>query len=195
MRLIDRLKDTQYTSTLTKDITTALVLAENGRDLYNMTNVAESVEISITSITNLEGGFYSLSLIGDATYPITFAAGLVNYIDGFIDDTKRNDILFLWNEAIDSSDTSLESRLQKIIITQTDIYVPASNPEISSLTISNSPNDILTIVFDQTVNMADIVGQSILSDGGAISITGIDSGSGTNTLNIQLDRSVLSGEK
>lgn len=194
-KLRDELSLTQFVKTLNKDITSQLTLDKNGRDVYKMSTVGQAVEIGVGSIPMLEAGFYELGILADSANPVTFSSAITDKISGVFDNTDnyRNDILFLWNDAIDSQNTDVLSRLREIVIKNVGEYVAPSVPEISSATVEDANPSNLVVLFNINVT-GDLTDWSIASDGDAIGIVSLTSGAGTNTYTILLNRSVVGTE-
>lgn len=77
--------------------------------------------------------------------------------------------------------------------TADDNLADKTAPTLTSATIENATDDVLDLVFDEAVTIS-ITGWNIDTDGDALSISSILSGSGTSTPKIQLSRSVLGSE-
>ena len=112
--------NTQFAKTLDYDISSSIVLDRNGRQIITLT---ADTELNVSSITNLEGGFCELQFLA-SPYVLTLSSGVLS--DRFTGDTfeinKRNDLLIVWNDPVDASDTSIGTRLRSIQNTVLDAY-------------------------------------------------------------------------
>lgn len=114
------LKSSQMVSDLVLDISASVELMENGRQLITLT---EDTELNISSITNLEGGFCELQFLA-STFVLSLAAGALSdkFSGDAIETGKRNDLVIVWNDAIDENDSSLETRLRSVQNTVLEAY-------------------------------------------------------------------------
>lgn len=119
--------DGSLRSQLSKDLTSAIVLDENGYQILNIeADIGSNVTLDVSSVTNPLQGDYAISVIGTGVNTFEFSALLQDKVTGVIDYSKRNDILIVWNYAIDETDTSIASRIQSITITHADKLTPYS---------------------------------------------------------------------
>lgn len=178
-------------------------LLKNGDQILYLDQVGANIALAINAVTNLKQGFFERSIIGSDTYNVSWdiafkskmgSAGLTLPALGN-GSGKRNNIAFVWNRAEGTSTDPTE----RITVINNHIgkasAVPIyTEPMLVSAEIGMTSLSILGIKFDKAVDASGIMGVSLTASGGALSVTSVQSGSGTPNINFALSRAIANGE-
>jgi hypothetical protein len=138
---------------------------------------------TLASSGNLDGATIEARITTPSSDP-TFSSDFNQLVGGdAYDNTKLLSILMRYDEERGKVDYFYKN-LPAVDLTP---------PTLSTASIETSTDDVLDFVFDESVTIT-IAGWSIDTDGAALSISSVLSGSGTSTPKFQLSRSVLETE-
>jgi len=156
-------------------------------DLYEFGNLSFTLKAGQENVKREFTKIYSI--IGDDTSTPTFSDDFRDIDDlafGYFDNKKTTKLMMF----IDNGVVFCALRSMTVLGGTVPDITP---PTLTSATIEAATDDVLDFVFDEAVTITTS-GWSIATDGAALSISSVLSGSGTTTPKFQLSRSVLSTE-
>jgi hypothetical protein len=151
---------------------------------------------------DVQSGAYSFTLAGggtagyviqvyiqaDGSNTFTFSSDFVILNSSITSGgTLTADVTYLFSFLYDGDKVSIN------VVETNAAAIDVTSPTLSSATIENATDSVLDLVFDEAVTITT-AGWSIATDGAALSISAVASGSGTTTPKFTLSRSVLSTE-
>ncbi len=139
------------------------------------------INIGIISGSYIGYSFINGIIVGNSTNSITDNIGFT--IGDPFDNTKENVFFILFFDGDVKMASNYTNDLPDVIA-----------PLIVSATIEIVTSDELDIIFDEPVNITNVVGLSLDTGLSALTITSIISGGGTNTLKLQLSGNAVDGD-
>lgn len=159
------------------------VMGINDRD-----NQSGSYSFTLAGSGNTPGYVIQVYIQANGSGTFTFSSDFVILNSSVLSGgVLTNDVTYLFSFLYDGDKVLVN------VVETNAAPVDVTPPTLSSATIQDSTDNTLDLVFDQAVNITT-AGWSISTDGAALSISAVASGSGTTTPKFTLSRSILSTE-